>query len=340
MSGRSAWCVLSGLLLVLAAGCEKEAGQDAPAPQQPAAQPDPPDQPDQPAEPAKDSAAADEGAAEIDEAELRKRVSQAESRLEFMRSRQTVEMKKRPKFVEMAKVLIKAGADHIGYLMSPDGKRFGLTAHGSGKRFGRTVAELVGATVNKQAGKKVLTMAGFNDWGGVYYSMQFGTDPIARAGVEGLSRTQIEVALEEEGVPAAEIERLLAPAAGGGKVMGMGLIIDPHRDIAYSVATMPGGDVAALGIDKKAVAGAPVIVERMVGFKELTLVHRPGLEGQALAEWQAQHGGFGGKAAKRLASIHVSLGTEKPQSITWEAGKLADTVVYNYAEKTSEMGAK
>ncbi len=339
MSGRCAWCVLSGLFMVLALGCEKEAGQDAPAPQQPAAQPDDPAQTD---EPAADSAAADEGAAEteLDEAELLKRVSQAESRLEFMRSRQTVEMKKRPKFVEMAKVLIKAGADHIGYLMSPDGKRFGLTAHGSGKQFGRTVAELVGATVNKKAGKKVLTLGHFNDWGGAYFSMQFGADPIARAGVDGLTRTKIEVALEEEGVPPAEIERLLAPAAGGGKVMGMGLIIDPHRDIAYSVATMPGGDVAALGIDKKAVAGAPVVIERMIGFKDLNLVHRPGLEGEALIKWQAEHGGFGGKAAKRLGAIHAMLGTEKPQSITWEAGKLAETVVYNYAEKTAEMGSK
>lgn len=338
MSGRSAWCVWSGLILVLAAGCDKETGRDAPAPQQPAAETD---------KAAADSAAADTGAVadkgaaktEIDEVELQKRVSQAESRLEFMRSRQTIEMKKRPKFVEMAKVLLKGGADHIGYLMSPDGKRFGLTANGSGKKFGRMVAELIGATINKQAGKKVLTLASFSDWGRVHFFMQFGTAPIARAGVEGLSRTQIEVALEEEGVPAAEIERLLAPAAGG-KVMGMGLIIDPRRDIAFSVATRPGGDVAALGIKKQAVAGAPVIVERMVGFKDLTLVQRPGLEGQALAKWQAEHGGFGNKAAERIAAIHASLGTETPQSITWEAGKLADTVVYNYAEKTAEMGSK
>ncbi|MFO8071768.1 MAG: hypothetical protein R6V85_07820 [Polyangia bacterium] len=335
MSVQSRWILVLGLGLALVAGCGKEAGLETAAPEKPAAGSEQPTQAEKP--PAGDGATAAE--TEVGEAELLARVSRARSMLEAMHGQQTIEMKKRPELGKIAEVLIKAGAGRVGYLMSPDGERFGLTARGDGQKFGETVADLVGELFNKDAGKKAALFGHFNEWKAIYFSVQFGKAPIARVGVESIPRGKVEVALEEEGVPKAEIDRLLAPAADGGNVVGMGLIIDPRRGISISVATEPAGAVAALGVDEKAVEGAQVVIERMAGFEDLNLLRRPGLEGSALIEWQSEQG-FGNEAARRLAAIHSSLGTEKPATIIWEAGKLANTVVYDYSEKTAEMGSK
>lgn len=284
------------------------------------------------------SAAKDTKRPAVDESEMAVRINHVQAAVKMIEGGGAVPMKKKPPLEEWAARLVRAGAYEVGYLIAPDGMRFGLGARGGGETFGRAVAERIGAMLDPNVRKQVLTLARYNDWKGIYFEILFGQPMWLRAGVEGVSETKVRVALEEMKVPAAEIERLLAPAAGDGKVEAIGMVADPARGASVGVSVRAAGSAEGIEADKDALGDTVPVVERVADWKDETFVRRPGLINLDLIDWQTRQG-FSAEAARRMGAVHASLDLDGPAVISWQAGLLHDTVVYHYTEKTAGMAA-
>jgi hypothetical protein len=266
------------------------------------------------------------------------RVSHAQTAIKMLEGRRAVPMKKQPPLEEWAAALVRAGADEIGYLIAPDGMRFGLGARGEGKFFGRAVADRAGDMFDPNVRKQVLTLARYNGWKGIYFEILFGRPAWLRAGVEGIPQTEVRGALEQMQVAAAEIERLLAPAAAGGEIVALGMVADPSRGASVAVSVRAAGGVSGLDADQDALGETLPVVERLADWEDVSFVHRGGIENLKLVDWQKGRG-FAEDAARRLGAVHATLELDGPAVITWQAGRLHDTVVYHYTEKTAGMAA-
>jgi len=212
-----------------------------------------------------------------------------------------------------------------GWLVSPVGKGLGFTVAGSGESLARSLAEELGRLVTADAGRVFLTLARFNGFEGLRYETVLGRPAWVRAGVRGLDEIRIGAALREEGVPAEELERVLA---GPGTVLGLDVISDGKRDglaVVRRVSELP----EELGDGTRVAGATAVTVERVVGWSDTTFVRRSGLEGLELIDWQVDQG-ITGDSAKRVGTVHGVLGTDAPAEIAWIAGRFSESVVYVY----------
>lgn len=219
--------------------------------------------------------------------------------------------------------------DRVSWLVGPTGRALGVGVSGTGAGLANAVAAQVEEMLGETAATAFRGLALTHADAGVDLEMVLGRPAWFRAGVRVETFEGLRSALSGIDAPAEARERILAHESVPGASPEWVGVVEPSPD--------PGRRFVGTRLPTDAVVGPParhlgdgsVVVDELVEDPDRSWYRRPGLDDRALIEWQNDRE-FYGEAAETVGSVQGALGVDGPTRMTWEDGRLYETLVYVY----------
>lgn len=227
--------------------------------------------------------------------------------------------------------LMRADPLRVGWLVAPSGRGLGFALFGRGSGF----AEAVGGQVRQQLGDKAATMfhqlaLGRAD-AGVDFEMILGEPGWLRAGIRLDDYEELRSLLEALDVPADHRDWVLRHGeVRGASPYWMQVMQAPPEPRRLLVASRLPGRWSYKPAPEH-VGDRAVLVEETLGDTSRQWLRRPGLADRQLVEWLHARG-FDRDEPRRVGEVHGVLDVHGPDTMAWEHGRLADTLVHVYEQ--------